>query len=216
MKKIIGITVIVILALWGLVIMSNQAHQREEEPLPRNDVQNAVAYTDGTELQEGSYAIDSNTSYLEWKGRSVATAHYGTVYPSKGEITIIDDRVSGDIVLDMNTIASEIGLGLDDHLKNKDFFDVTKYPEARITITDYINNEVQGDLTIKDITQPVSLPVILNQDDNIITMNGTFSLDRTLWGIEYNSSSILSDLGDRAISDLIEFEVVFMFEKING
>lgn len=213
MKRIIGIIIVVVLALYGLSRINNQI---ETEPLPRNDLQETVAYTENEELDNGQYIIDTGDSYLGWKGETALTKHYGTVYLSDtGTVTITDGKISGDITFDMNTIKSEIGLGLDDHLKNEDFFDVTKYPEARIAITDYVNGEIQGDLVIKDISQPVSLPVTLKQDENTLTMNGFFSLDRTLWEIEYNSASFIDGLGDKAINDLIDFEVEFILNKNN-
>ncbi|MFT7328017.1 MAG: polyisoprenoid-binding protein YceI [Crocinitomicaceae bacterium] len=213
MKKIIGIIIIVVLALWGLIAINKETQEQKE--LPRNDLQEAVAYSENINLEDGDYIANTGDSFTGWKGKTVATQHNGTVYLKSGNIKIIDSEVSGNIIFDMSTIRSEIGLGLDDHLKSKDFFDISKYPETTIEITGYFNGEVQGELTIKDTVQPVSLPVNISQEDNNIYMNGMFELDRTLWDIVYNSSSILSDLGDLAINDFIEFEIEFIFIKEN-
>ena len=52
----------------------------------------------------------------------------------------------------------------DGHLKSADFFDAEKFPELRFVSTGVKNNDGEtfdlvGDLTIKDITKPVTLKV---------------------------------------------------------
>src|SRR5690606_23069514 len=52
----------------------------------------------------------------------------------------------------------------DNHLKSADFFDVAKYPELKFTSTklekqDDENFILHGNLTIKDVTNPVKLNV---------------------------------------------------------
>ena len=56
--------------------------------------------------------------------------------------------------------------GLDKHLRNADFFEVDKYPEIKFVSTGATQVsanglKVEGDLTIKDITKPITLNVEL-------------------------------------------------------
>ncbi len=56
--------------------------------------------------------------------------------------------------------------GLDKHLRNADFFEVDKYPEIKFVSTSATQVsanglKVEGDLTIKDTTKPITLDVKL-------------------------------------------------------
>ncbi|WP_019243058.1 MULTISPECIES: YceI family protein [Bacillus] len=54
----------------------------------------------------------------------------------------------------------------DNHLKSADFFETEKYPEMKFQSTNITGSgsdyEVTGDLTIKDVTKPVSFEVTYN------------------------------------------------------
>ena len=94
------------------------------------------------------------------------------------------------------------------HLKNEDFFDVSKYPKAylkilsskKISSKDMINSNVSiiGELNIKGITNKVVINSNIDFDKNI--SRGQLIVDRTKWDIKYGSNSFY-DLGDRAIYD---------------
>ena len=58
----------------------------------------------------------------------------------------------------------------DDHMKNEDFFNVTKYPtmtfkSKEIRLTGEKTANLMGDLTILDVTKPVTLAVTFNKAD---------------------------------------------------
>ena len=90
------------------------------------------------------------------------------------------------------------------------------YPTAEFEIANYSQGELQGDLTIKGITQPVSLPVSLSLGENTMRITGDVLVDRTLWGIEYRSDSVFSDLGDKAIDDNLEINIDILLKANNG
>lgn len=86
----------------------------------------------------------------------------------------------------------------DGHLKSADFFDAEKYPEIRFVSTGVANNDgetfdLTGDLTIKDVTKPVTLKVEFGgvaKDPwgNVkagFTING--KINRTNFGLTWNA-----------------------------
>lgn len=86
----------------------------------------------------------------------------------------------------------------DGHLKSADFFDAEKYPEIRFVSTGISNNngesfDLSGDLTIKDVTKPVTLKVEFGgvaKDPwgNVkagFTING--KINRTEFGLTWNA-----------------------------
>lgn len=124
-----------------------------------------------------------------------------------GKITL--DRAakkgSADITLDMSAIA--VGEPkLADHLRNEDFFDVAKFPTATFKSTDFKFDgdklvAVNGDLTLRGITKPVSLKVEAfncgNHPMNKKAMCGaeaTATIKRTDFGIKYAVPAVSDDV----------------------
>lgn len=75
-----------------------------------------------------------------------------------------------------------------------------------------------ADLTIKDKTNTITFPahIVLVQEDqtNILTATAEFTIDRTLWDIQYGSGSFFDDLGDQVIDDNIVFNIELTAENI--
>lgn len=164
--------------------------------------------------------IDTAKSHIKWSGDYAFYfgGHEGTIDFKEGYfIKNSDGTISGgSFIIDMNTIKStdmdeeDARIGLDDHLKNEDFFDVPKFPTAKLEITSvkYHDNThmiVFADLTIKDITLPINFQAEVNYEKKEMTTR--FKIDRTLWGITYNSKEVEGKLKDGLISDAIGFEV---------
>jgi polyisoprenoid-binding protein YceI len=165
---------------------------------------------------EKYFMIDTKETVVTWKGSSVEGAHTGYVYISKGELMIENGQLMGGTVeVDMSTIEGDdhrSDNNLIQHLKDPDFFDVKKFPISIIAITKVasINDEdkeITGNLTIKGITQPVSFPAKMEDKDGVVKANGKLVIDRTLWGIRYNSGKFYDNLADKTISDSIEFNI---------
>ena len=118
----------------------------------------------------GTYQLDpTHTAVLaQWThfGFSQPSAHFGI---SEGTLTWNADDVSKSIVqvtIPVTAINSFVAK-LDEHLKGGDFFDAGKFPNASFKSTVVAaagTNKltVTGDLTIKDVTKPVTLEVTLN------------------------------------------------------
>lgn len=165
--------------------------------------------------------IDVNESVVKWEGSSLLFFHdhYGTVTIRDGILVTDGDHLtSGMITLDMTTIVNtdgEFNKGLVDHLKDPDFFDVANYKTANLEIRKVRYRgkgrlECEGDLTIKDITQPIRFYATEITDLSGTSYRSKLKIDRTKWNIKYQSKSFFDDLGDNAISDIIEFEVLIV------
>lgn len=118
----------------------------------------------------GTYQLDpSHTDVLaQWThfGFSQPSAQFGI---SEGALTWDADDVSKSsvqVTIPVTAINSFVAK-LDEHLKGGDFFDAGKFPNASFKSTSVAaagTNKltVTGDLTIKDVTKPVTLEVTLN------------------------------------------------------
>ena len=209
MKKIIGIILIII----AVVVVTQLLPKNEsEEILPRNELQNDVLYEgELNQVEDGTYEVVTTASVLNWKGQTITKSHSGTLAISEGRLEALNGTITGSIVINMDSLVSD-GEGITNDLKSDNFFDTETYPTARFDITNYSQGALQGELTIKNISQPVSLPVTITTNINQLLINGMVTIDRTLWGIEYRSNSVFSDLGDKAIDDNLEIDVMIVAE----
>lgn len=172
--------------------------------------------TQAAALVDGSYQVDVAASRLTWQAaKIVGSGHTGTAPIKSGVLQVVDGRlVGGEFILDVSALESDEDIeGLEKHLKSADFFDVVTYPEAKLLITSVQADSAAGkynvtaDLTIKGITAPVNFQAEVNQADAQLLAVTAFSIDRTIWGLQYNSGKFFHDLGDKAIKDEIEFGI---------
>jgi polyisoprenoid-binding protein YceI len=84
----------------------------------------------------------------------------------------------------------------DNHLRSNDFFAADSFPQITFVST-FVNNRgtdgsllISGDLTIRGTTKRITIPAKLNFFDtqnNIGRVTGSFVIDRTEYGVNYNS-----------------------------
>ncbi len=164
--------------------------------------------------------INTSTSAIKWSCDYAFYfgGHEGNINFKEGYF-IKDPNGSitgGKFIIDMNTIRStdmdeeEARVSLDDHLKNEDFFDVPNFPNATLEITrvkyhDGNHMKIFADLTIKGETVAINFQAEVDYENK--ELKTRFKIDRTRWGITYNSKEVEGKLKDGLISDAIGFEV---------
>ena len=174
-------------------------------------------------LSKGNYTVNVSESKLVWTGKQMSTKeHTGTINIKNGKIIINDNgSISGDIAIDMPTInTTDIqGRGkekLDGHLKDADFFDVSRHPVAYLKFQAdekaYSNGkyEFEGELTIKNITHPISFYSNIDNLNGKLRANAEVIFDRSLYDVKYGSGKFFDDLGDRLIYDEIAIDVTIV------
>lgn len=176
-------------------------------------------------LHTNDVKVNKKNSTVIWTGSKPTGSHTGNMNIKSGYLTYDHGKVvGGNFVIDMKSITcSDIesekkNQYLVDHLKDADFFNVDKFPEASLTIIrvqKLKENQFQmlADLTIKGITKPVSFTADLNVNGNSYNAIAKIIIDRTKWGVEYKSGNIFKDLGDKIIYDDIEFDIFLVSEK---
>ncbi len=154
------------------------------------------------------------SSSLNWTGYG-AVGDYalsGQIRLQKGEVTTTQEEAvsKGSFVIDMNTIQHS-NAGLVKHLRNKDFFNTNKYPTATFALESIHEGVANGQLTLLGTSQPISFPAELLFDGAQLTVKGKATVDRTKFGMDYNSPTRFPDIGKKGIRDdmLLEFELLF-------
>ena len=162
--------------------------------------------------------VDASKSSINWIGKKVTGQHNGTVNMKDGKLVFKGKKlVGGSFNVDMTSLTSTDLTGeylgkLNGHLKSEDFFGTEKFPTATLVFkkaklkTPNVYTII-GDLTIKGITNPITFDLATAKN----TAKTTFKVDRTKYDIKYNSASIFSAIGDKAISDDFELAVALKF-----
>ncbi|PLK44419.1 YceI family protein [Emticicia sp. TH156] len=195
---------LVFMGAWGCLACGQTAHDESGG--------NAGSY--GASAQK--YIIDTKASYVAWRGSLLLDTgedYAGYVYPSGGEmITDNGQLVGGKVVIDMESMVYKDRQHKNSpvfHLKSADYFDVEKFPTAAFVITGVKpapgkTLEVKGKLTIKGVTRTVSFPAKMTLADGVLKADGQLVIDRTEWGIRYNSGRFYDVAADQVVADGIE------------
>ena len=159
-----------------------------------------------------TYVLDSAHSYPRFSynhfGYSTQVSRF-----NKTTGKIIYDKeaktASVDIVIDTTSVDSGFPV-FNEHLRSEDFFDTAKYPTATFKSTKVIfegdkPSAIEGDLTIKGITKPVTLTVTTfhamphptNKKD-AIGANAFTTVKRS----EFNAGKYAPNVGDEIRIDL--------------
>lgn len=205
MKKLI-----IAIAFVSLTITSCKSEKKvetNEEVKVEQKVENPIS----------SFNVNVAESLINWKGdKKVGDAHNGDLKLEKGVFEIENGLIkAGSFIIDMNSIncldlEGKKKENLEGHLKNEDFFNVTKFPTAKFEVASSEVKDgklhVTGNLTIKDITKSITIPATITENGNDVTFKSEpFNVDRTDFGVQYKSGKFFDDLKDKAINDLIQF-----------
>jgi polyisoprenoid-binding protein YceI len=162
--------------------------------------------------------INVQKSKINWVGKKITGEHSGTVNFKEGSIVFQKEVLKGgSFTVDMTSLTATDLKGewkdkLDGHLKAEDFFGTDKFETSTlkfVKITSKGNGvyNITADLTIKDITKPVTFDLTVKGN----TASAKFSVDRTKYDIKYGSKSFFDGLGDKTINDDFELSVNLQF-----
>lgn len=141
------------------------------------------------------HKLTGENTTIKFVGSKKDGKHEGAFPKLTGSIVMDGDasKAKLNVTIDMTALTSDNPM-LTGHLKNADFFEVKKYPEAKFVSTkveekDGVYN-VTGDLTLHGKTAPITFPVKLTKTDDSATLTSEFKLKRSEWGITYGKGMI--------------------------
>jgi polyisoprenoid-binding protein YceI len=169
-----------------------------------------------------NFQIQKASSAVNWTGKKVLGLHTGSIEVTQGFLQTSGNLLEGgEVEIDMTSI---VIADIEDaktrqeflaHLQNDDFFAVDKFKTAKLVITGATQTElnlfeVNGNLTIKDITHPVQFKAKVEILTNYLHSMGEIIIDRTKYNIRYGSGKFISNLGDKLIYDdfVLQFKLV--------
>lgn len=156
--------------------------------------------------------VDTSKSTFEWKASKVTGKHNGMVPLKSGSLEVKDGKVvGGEFVANLKDftiidLSGEWATKFITHMKSEDFFEVKKFPTAKMKIKSVKGTKATGDLTIKGKTNEVTFEMKESKG----TYVGTLKFDRTKFDMKYGSNNFFKNLGDKAINDevIVEYKLV--------
>jgi polyisoprenoid-binding protein YceI len=166
-----------------------------------------------TRLPTGTWQVDPDHSRIGFavKHLGIATVR-GFFREFEGTLDLDEGRAHGTVKaasLDTNVDKR------DEHLRSPDFFEVAEHPELRFESTeirplDEDTFEIEGDLTIRGVTNPIVLEAELGGSETDpwgherIALEVTGKLDRSDWGMTFNQ--VLGS-GNMLVSDRVKLQL---------
>jgi len=166
----------------------------------------------------GTYTIDPSHSRLGFVARHAMVAKVRGAFNEVTGTATIDGAHPENSTLEVTIQAGSVDTrdaNRDGHLASPDFFDVATYPTitfvgTRFVIVDDQTVEVTGDLTIKGISNPVTVPFVFGGSatdpfGNVrIGFEGDVVVNRKDWGLTWNAAL---ETGGVLVSDKVTLEL---------
>jgi len=170
-----------------------------------------------------NYRLSKEVQSINWTGKAAFNAYSltGTIDTKQGSLLIEGDTiVQMTIIIDMNSLDHE-NKDLKGHLRGKDFFEIKKYNQAKFILTKPAiikNGKVQltGNFSIKNVTKEETfMATIIKDEKDTIEIAPKLNINRTLYGVEYNSPTIFQSIKKNAIADDFELKGKLRFKTTN-
>lgn len=207
-----------------------EAWREAGQPLEGSAVQTFLDPCTLVSLPSGRFALDVQQSMVGWTGRNMNTSHFGMVRCHSGRLDSTEAGFTGSLTVDMagienyNLAGDPLQAVLIDHLKSDDFFLVTLFPEATLSIErarlrdkpcrTAVNCDVEGDLTLRGISRKLAFPATVTDSAEAIFLEAHFDIDRTEWGIIYGSARYFEHLGMHQVFEAISISLRLVFARV--
>ena len=164
----------------------------------------------------GDYTLDPAHTRLGFSARHAMVATVRGAFTEFTGTAHVDTANPGNSKVELSIVANSVSTGneqRDGHLLSGDFFETEKFPNITFTSTEVTRDgddwTITGDLTIKGVTQSVSVPFEYTgsaQDpfgNTRIGFEGATTIKRSDWGISFNAAL---ETGGVLVSDKVKLE----------
>jgi polyisoprenoid-binding protein YceI len=147
----------------------------------------------------GVYTIDPAHTSVEFVARHLMITKVRGRFPEvSGTITIGDEPERSRVEVEIGVGGVDTGnADRDAHLRSADFFDADNHPTMSFRSTNVVPGDsgtwsVTGDLTVRDVTRPVTLRVEFDGagsspfGDERISFSATAEIEREDWDLSWN------------------------------
>ena len=167
-----------------------------------------------TAIPAGNYVIDPAHSRIGFSARhAVITKVRGAFNAFEGKGSVKDGQASLEVTIKADSIDTRQA-DRDGHLKSEDFFNVAAFPELKFVSTSIKQKRddefvVEGNLTIKDVTKPLTIEFDYTGaatdpfGNKRVGLEGEAEINRTDFGLTWNA---ILETGGVLVSEKIKLE----------
>jgi polyisoprenoid-binding protein YceI len=165
----------------------------------------------------GTWALDTTHTDVSFSARHLMVTKVRGHFPlAGGTVTIAENPLESSVVATIDLAGLHSGdPGRDEHLRSADFFDVEHHPTAtfrstRVEDAGHGSYRLIGELTIKDVTRPVTLDleylgaVASPWGDQRAGFSATTEVSRKEWGLEWN---VALEAGGVVVGDKVRLSI---------
>ncbi|KNX39126.1 YceI family protein [Luteipulveratus halotolerans] len=161
------------------------------------------------DLTPGAYTVDAAHSTVGFVARHLMVSKVrGKFNEFEGDVRIGDDLESSSVVATVQMASIDTQQEQrDGHLRTNDFFDVPTYPTMTFRSTKVTEDALEGELTIKDVTKPVTFDLEYGgfvNDPNMGARAGfeaSTEINRKDFNVQFNA---VTEGGGAVVSDKIK------------
>lgn len=171
-----------------------------------------------------TWTIDHSHSEVNFKVRHMLVSNVRGNFGSYSATIEAADENFSDAVIRFEAAIDSINTGneqRDGHLKSADFFDAASHPtmtfaSRNVSVVSAHEMKVEGDLTIRGVTKPITLDVIYNGTVSgfggvaIAGFEITGTINRFDYGLEWNA---LTEAGGVVVGSDVKIEIVAEFNR---
>jgi polyisoprenoid-binding protein YceI len=148
------------------------------------------------DIPAGTWTVDASHSEIGFVARHLMVSKVrGSFTDVSGTVEVAEDVSASvaDVVIKTASVSTGTA-DRDGHLRSADFFDVETFPEMTFVSTGFDGETLTGDLTIKDVTKPVTLDVEFNGvatdpwGNEKAGFEATADINRTDWNLNWNAA----------------------------
>jgi polyisoprenoid-binding protein YceI len=171
---------------------------------------------EGIELPPaGRYELDVAHTAVEFSARHMLTKTRGRFTEFSGTIEVGETPEDSSVQVEIQAASVQTNMEKrDEHLKSGDFLEIEKYPvltfkSTGVRHTGDTSFELDGDLTIKGVTKPVTLTGEYEgwgpdmQGNPMFSASAKAAIDREDWDITWN---MVVETGGLLVSKKVELE----------
>ena len=170
------------------------------------------------DITPGTWNLDTDHSEIGFTARHLVVTKVNGLFDDFSVVAEVPENHK-DATIEFTVQTASVNTrnaDRDGHLKSADFFDVEKYPTMTFKVTKIDDDTITGDLTIKDVTKPVTFDYDFNgtSDDPWGALRAGFEargeINRKDFGLSFDAAA---PGGNALVSDKIKLNLDLEFVK---
>ncbi len=157
----------------------------------------AISLSAAPALRAEDHKLTADNTTIKFTGSKKDGKHEGTFKKVEGKLSVDAADVSKaklELTIDVESMTTD-SEKLTAHLKNPDFFNAKKFPQAKFVSKSISGDKekgytVTGNLTMLGKTHEVSFPATTSVADGTTTVAAQFTIKRSNWGMNYSLDKV--------------------------